>query len=91
MHAAIKANDARRYSSLVPHAGGNGHTQRVTTFHPQFGSLYFSSVLHRHGSLLDEHATCGAMPPAERPYHCAWSGGGEFASMVSLELNTKGP
>lgn len=82
----------RRAALLVARAAcRRQRAQRVTTFHPQFGSLYFSSVLHRHGSLLDEHATCGAMPPAERPYHCAWSGGGEFASMVSLELNTKGP
>ena len=46
--------------------------------HPTFGTLFFNSVLNRHGSWLDGHSVFGKLPNHERPYHCTWGDGSEF-------------
>ena len=47
--------------------------------HPEHGEIFFSSILNRHGSWLDEHAYFGTVPLNERPYHCTWADGSELS------------
>jgi alpha-ketoglutarate-dependent taurine dioxygenase len=54
--------------------------------HPDHGELYFSSILNRHGSWMDGHPTWNHMPLADRPYHCVWGDGTEFAEAELAEL-----
>jgi len=54
--------------------------------HPTFGTLYFSSILNRHGSWLDGHSVFGKMPHKDRPYHCVWGDGAEFSEQEIREL-----
>ena len=46
--------------------------------HPSLGAIFFSSLLNRHGSWLDDHWYFGKLPLKERPYHCVWGNGDEF-------------
>merc|ERR1712226_1286783 len=46
--------------------------------HPTLGEIFFSSLLNRHGSWLDDHFYFGQLPLKERPYHCVWGNGDEF-------------
>merc|ERR1740138_2061502 len=54
--------------------------------HPKHGEIFFSSVLNRHASWLDDHAHFGQMPNSERPYQCYWGDGSDFNDTELAEL-----
>jgi len=54
--------------------------------HPDHGEMYFSSILNRHGSWMDDHPTWSHLPLADRPYHCVWGDGTEFSESELAEL-----
>lgn len=58
----------------------------VFVTHPVHGELYFSSILNRHGSWLDDHATFGKLLLSDRPYHCLWADGTEISDGELTEL-----
>ena len=54
--------------------------------HPEHGDIFFSSILNRHGSWLDEHSYFGTIPVDKRPYHCTWADGSELSEDELAEL-----
>ena len=54
--------------------------------HPERGEIFFSSILNRHGSWLDDHDYFGTVPLNERPYHCTWADGSELSDDELVEL-----
>lgn len=77
-------------SILKPHEDGIRmvHITWCPVFfdHPDHGEVYFSSILNRHGSWMDDHPTWSHLPLADRPYHCVWGDGTEFSNTEIAEL-----
>ena len=89
-YAEAVALAAAAGGALEPMPDGIRHRHMMSaplfTMHPVHGEIYFSSLLNRHASWLDDHNHFGTLLYTERPYHCTWADGSEISDSELAEL-----